>query len=158
MWLLPYARLTIDTPVSREQIQERLAKVVDSRPNPVGYYSGGRKPYRGRLERDCFKIGRRIWYRNSFRPVIIGRVNEGVRGRHVDISMRMNMGVTVFMVFWLSAMAAGAVTTQRLLAVGIAVAGYVVMMLGFSLEALESRRFLRELLEPHADPLHRNDR
>ena len=51
---------------------------------------------------ESFKIQRKITYKNSFLPVIIGKIKETENGSEISIKMRLNHFVKGFMTFWFS--------------------------------------------------------
>jgi hypothetical protein len=148
VWLFPYARFTVETPLSRDEIRQRLDQTVDEHAKFFEWLSGTARPYRGHLGIDSFKIWRRIRYRNSFLPVVLGQIHEGVHQRSVEITMRLRLLVAVFMVFWLSAVASFGLATQRPAAIGMFLFGYTLMTVCFSYEAARTKKSLHRLLGP----------
>ncbi len=58
--------------------------------------------FNGTISEESFKIQRNINYRNSFLPVIIGKIKEIENGSEIFIKMRLNNFVKGFMTFWFS--------------------------------------------------------
>jgi hypothetical protein len=103
MFFLPYEKMTLDTALDTAQVVERLKSEVDtSRPSWVQkvsrMFSGdSHKFFQGTIDGSSFKISRIINYRNSFLPVIIGRIE----GSKVEITLRTAIFVNIFMMVWL---------------------------------------------------------
>ena len=58
--------------------------------------------FNGEILEESFKIQRNITYKNSFLPVIIGKIKETENGSEIYIKMRLNHLVKGFMTFWFS--------------------------------------------------------
>ena len=58
--------------------------------------------FNGEILEESFKIQRNITYKNSFLPVIIGKIKETENGSEIYIKMRLNHFVKGFMTFWFS--------------------------------------------------------
>jgi hypothetical protein len=65
-------------------------------------------PFIGTITGDHFRIRRVIGYRNSFLPVISGRVTPDIYGSRIDVVLRVNAPVIVVMTIWLAAAVVGA--------------------------------------------------
>lgn len=168
---VPYQRLTIVTPMSPVEAVERLAEVVGP-PRGVlgGFWSADHKPYTGTVSGTHFKIVRHLLYRNSFRPVISGRVDAGPEGTVVHASLRPDLFVLVLMLVWLGVVvdlaavealaylrawrAAGALPDlgpyDLALPAAMLCLGYGVMLVAFRVEAWFTARFLRQLFAASA--------
>jgi hypothetical protein len=128
----------------------RSAFRMSARPNE--------KPFVGRIEGSSFRILRRIYHRNSYRPRIRGSVIDVPGGSHVDLTMSISPVVVVFLLIWFSMVggfarialrqiipSAGAWHVLIMLAAGIAI-----LAIGFALfffEALKARRLLQEAIQ-----------
>ncbi len=95
MHLIPYEKFEIQTSFSESQILQKIDGMIDKRkwwflpPKDC-------KDFRGRIVERHFKIYRVIRHRNSFLPLICGKV----QGSSVRITMRLHHAVAVFMVIW----------------------------------------------------------
>ncbi|MEL3907006.1 MAG: hypothetical protein P1P65_08305 [Treponema sp.] len=68
--------------------------------NTVLDISKGDKYFEGKIFEDSFKIRRIMRYRNSFLPIIIGKIEETDSGSKIKIKMRMNGFVIGFISLW----------------------------------------------------------
>jgi hypothetical protein len=115
--LLPFEKYVLATDLSVEEVLKRLAGCMQSE-SDYSWSSFRRiyiKPYRGAVSGLTFRMIRNINYRNSFLPVINGRVTSMSGRTEVMISMRPAYFVLVFMAFWLG--------MTGLVCIGIIVAG-----------------------------------
>jgi hypothetical protein len=162
---LPYQTLMIETPMSPVEAMERLAAQVGPRPGLLGgFWGADYKPYTGTVRAAEFKLTRNLMYRNSFRPVIIGRAEATAHGALVRVSLRPDFAVLLFMLLWVGllvefelaelwayweAWQAGEPRPWppiRLEVPGLMLlAGYGLAWVGFRLEAALAERFLRRL-------------
>ena len=55
---------------------------------------------RGRVHPDSVRLGRRIFYRNSFQPRLVGRMRDCPAGTCFDVRIGMHPAVWIFLVFW----------------------------------------------------------
>jgi len=124
--------------------------------------SGARIPGRngalfsGTCDDRSFKIVRLIQYRNSFLPVIRGRLLQGAMGTDVRLIMMLHPVVAVFMVLWCSGLVFGvargfAESGMTALALGpllMCLFGISLTSVGFFPEALKAQRLIREALQP----------
>jgi hypothetical protein len=119
----------------------------------------GEKPFVGRVEGSSFKILRRIYYRNSFRPQIRGAVSDESGGSHVDLTMMISPVVVVFLLVWFGMMSVFASIALREIlpsaggwrVIIMLAAGLAILALGWALfffEALKARRLLEQAIGP----------
>lgn len=100
MNFLPFEKFTIETRLSQEEIQEKLATIIGD----VEYIADPfavEIPYYGEFDKDHFKMWRvRTLVKNDFAPVIEGTITPGVSSTSIDVTMRFKystMAVFVFM-------------------------------------------------------------
>ena len=55
---------------------------------------------RGRVHADRVRLERRIGYRNSFQPRLVGRMRDCQAGTCFDVSVGMHPAVWIFLAFW----------------------------------------------------------
>ncbi|MGI4946743.1 MAG: hypothetical protein ACRYHQ_40330 [Janthinobacterium lividum] len=55
---------------------------------------------RGRVHDDRVRLERRIGYRNSFQPQLVGRMRDCQGGTCFDVSVGMHPAVWIFLAFW----------------------------------------------------------
>lgn len=100
MKILPYEKYSLKCNCNREKIVEILQKNTDVK-RPFIKFKDSKK-FWGKVELDSFKIQRQISYRNSFLPIIKGKVIENEEKTIIKIKMRMHILVEIFVIIWLS--------------------------------------------------------
>ncbi len=149
--LFPYREFRLESRLPPEEVSVRLAAAVASP-----------RRFRGEVGADGFKFARVIGYRNSFLPIVRGRVTPAGSGSRVEGTMEMHLAVGAFMALWLSGVllgcvVAGLVTAYEVLSgrvpnpalvvpfVMLAL-GWGTVALGFGLEAQKALRLLEEIV------------
>jgi hypothetical protein len=102
-------------------------------------------PLIGSVEGDSFKLQRAILYRNSFLPIIRGRIVPIEVGTRIKVTMHLHPFVALFMTFWLGAVGyalIAASSTSRLPLALMFLFGIVLIAGGFVPEALRAKRLL----------------
>jgi len=157
--LLPYQKLVIEVPYSREELTRRLGREVTDRKRGWGWSEKRAELFEGVVSDEGFQIKRIIDYRNSFLPVIQGRFYPHVKGVRVEITMRLHVAVLVFSVVWLNMVGIGVVgvathilTTRSVDAVtlipfGMLLFFYLMVTIGFGVEAKKASKLLNSLFE-----------
>ena len=159
MNLVPYESYYLTTTLPRIEIVKRLMEnTAPKSPLFFDWKKRSNKLYEGFVTDRSFRITRRIAYRNSFLPIISGKIiayNSSIR---VYIKMRMYLAVYIFMIFWLGFVATAGVAVIKamikeqqfhpsIFGVGIMfAAGYGLTMWGFKSESSKAKKFLVELL------------
>jgi hypothetical protein len=101
MLLLPQEILVYRSTLGIQQIHERLVTYVEPQINGfVGWKKKRQKQYEGTVDRNGFEITRIIGYRNSFLPVISGRIKATESQTVITITMRLHLFVRVFLTIW----------------------------------------------------------
>jgi len=101
--LLPVENYVLTTKLSADEVRKRLAAHTEpnQKLNAAAFNRTYTRAYSGEINGNLFTISRNINYRNSFLPVIKG-VITGLPGQtSVQISMRAEPFVEVFMAVWL---------------------------------------------------------
>ena len=157
--LLPYQKLVIEVPYSREELTRRLGKEVTSRTRRWGSFEKRTELFEGVVSDEGFQISRIIDYRNSFLPVIEGRFYPHAKGVRVEITMRLHVAVLIFSIVWLGMVGivlGGAAThflaTRKIDAVALTPFGmllffYLMVTIGFGVEAKKASKLLNRLFE-----------
>lgn len=91
-------KFLIETNKTKDEILQ-IIKDNTSEHRGVFFLNNG-EYFNGKILENSFKIQRNISYRNSFLPVIIGKIEENDSGVKVSIKMRMNLFIKGFMTFW----------------------------------------------------------
>jgi hypothetical protein len=142
---MPFYRFTIDTNVPPHAVAERLRSVIGETRNFLPpFRPWPTEPFIGKLQEDCFKIRRNILYRNSFVPIIHGRLIPTPTGTRIVVTMRMYWFVMLFMMGWLAGAASASIHLPifwAMFAFGIGLT-----CAGFFPEALKARRLLEETI------------
>ncbi len=159
---LPFERYSITTALKPHEIRERLqSRMAHSRL----LISRGDDAYEGKVTEEQFKINRIIGYRNSFLPIIEGKILPAGPLTQVDIKMRMHLFVTVFFGIWMGMVAVVCLVLlliwffpfpwqerqfnpSMLIPFGMLVFGWALTFFAFKFESRRSKAFLNELLKP----------
>ena len=167
--MLPYESLAIASPLSPEEVRQKLIAVV-KQGKLFSFLTRSDKPYRGKVERNEFKIARTIWYSNSFLPIIRGRICSEEYGSFIHLTMYPQIAVLGFVILWmglvgymffgrlvdiiLSALWSSIAEQTLLYALvipgGFLAFSYLLTMGSFKFESIKSREFLRDLFEESA--------
>jgi hypothetical protein len=157
MSVLPYERLTIETTLSVEEAQRRLAEAVEPRNYVRWPFQSRSKPFEGSITGEQFEISRVIGYRNSFLPRISGRIRQGPMGATIEATLALHPVVMIFMAVWLlgvgviglvmasAALSAGTFQSYGLIPIGMFVFGVLLCTLGFNFEASKAKSLLYQL-------------
>jgi hypothetical protein len=146
-----YSRFSIQTRLSTIEAEETLARLIASRRPDAS----PTKPFVGRIESGTFKFHRVFIGRNSFIPIISGRIVEGEGGAVVQGAMRLHWAIAVCMTVWMSMAIVAVVATLRkgtlhsdtfavLSAVFFPLFGIVVMSIGYFPERRKAMRLLED--------------
>ena len=103
---MPFYRFQIDVNVPPQLVVERLKSIVGEKPGfwkSMGWTSRepASPPFIGSVQENSFRIRRDIRHRNSFLPLIWGRIVATGTSTRVSVTMFIHPLVAVFMTFWL---------------------------------------------------------
>jgi hypothetical protein len=157
--LWPATSFEIHTPFAPEKVFGILQANTEARRFFRGW--GDHLYFEGECSIEGFKISRIIQYRNSFLPVITGRITPEGAGSLVKIKMRLPVFASVFMTFWFGCVIlfslgsipgffAGLanVDSGALFPLGMVAFGIALTSGGFWFEAPKQKNKLTELLKP----------
>ncbi len=82
--------LELFSPLPRADCVRRLTEALAAKSSGM----------RGRVYADRVRLERRIFYRNSFQPRLVGRMRDCPAGTCFDVSVGMHPAVWVFLAFW----------------------------------------------------------
>src|SRR5262245_29955350 len=110
-----YARCTLYTPLSATDALQRLSLIVGPERSRWERVEAGftwnrhseQPPFIGIITGERFQIRRAISYRNSFLPVVVGRISPAPDGSRIDLIVRVRAAVGVTMTLWLAATLVG---------------------------------------------------
>lgn len=156
--ILPSFDCCFQTDRTQEEIRVILESVTSTCKN--GFSTGKNRDFIGEIQDLEFRITPNLWYRNSFVPVIKGRIEPDGKKWKVYIMMRMHPFVSVFSVFWLCGVFFGFLCGilclftegigSALPLIGITgsmiILDQIIMRIGFFRPAKNSMQRLRELL------------
>lgn len=162
MMFLPYERFVIKTHLDPNTVLSKIDSIAERPTDRFSlFYTNEGKPYLGNLKDNCFELNRYIHFRNSFLPVIKGRVNLDVHGSIIMVTMRLSICVIIFLSVCLGEIVYG--SFSRLVETiqsgefatvdlvvhpfGLLLFLYLFTMIFFKYESLKSKFFLTDLLE-----------
>lgn len=172
--LLPYENYIIESPLTADQL---LVKLLEKTLTPQEYVSesdkqvfsfglkGWSKPYWGNIRNDSFELERLINYRNFGNPKIFGLIQRRENGTYVKITMRpegfwlgfVSLCILGFLyalvVSIIQSIKAGEMQLGVLVASGLFVFTYLLLLVSFRVEAVKSKIFLKDLSEKVDHPV-----
>lgn len=149
--------LRITTRLTPEEVRAKLREQIAA-PSLLTFDLGSsaQRAFRGTVDGDAFHLVSRVQWRNSFAPVVTGKLVPFDGGTQVDLSLDLHGAVFVFLALWTLIAGAGSyvlLTSVYELTLAIAAAaiafplvGVVIGYLGFELEAPKTIERLEALL------------
>ncbi|BAJ01649.1 hypothetical protein SVI_1678 [Shewanella violacea DSS12] len=113
------------------------------------------REYNGSVTKNGFLISKNIYYRNSFLPLIEGKVKPSINGSHIIVTMRLHALVLCFMFVWFCGVGIGCVAVLShldnfsfplLIPFIMLFSGIIIVSGGFWFEASKQKTKLVELL------------
>jgi len=147
---MPIYCFSLDVKVTPQVVAERLKSIVREKrqfSNFEAWQSTERAspPFIGTVQDDSFRIRRDIRSRNSFLPLIWGRVVPIGTGARVSVTMFIHPLVALIVMLWLGMAANFAVTLPSpFVPSGMFILGVALMIGGFFPEAMKARRLISE--------------
>ena len=161
MNILPKKSFTIKTEMTPREVHSLLlSKTEPKKKSDFFFGCSTDKPFCGEVGLFDFKISAVLQYRNSFNPIIIGRVNPSGSGSEISIDMRLSKGVKVFLlIFCIFAAVIESFVTAIAIATGqigvilaplpscifILLAAFLMTFVGFRISAKRAEQELRTL-------------
>ena len=165
--LLPFENYVLTTRLSLEDVRHRIAENIQPKQRFKFslFYPDYTKPYTGSAIGSIFTMRRNITYRNSFLPIITGKITTSGGQTKVNIKMQPDTVDLVFISLWLGIVGffclAGFLsglmdfrqTTKTgfspptLIPFGMFAFACLLTILGFKLKSRRSKKFLARLLE-----------
>jgi hypothetical protein len=106
---MAYYRFEVESSLLPAEVESKVRAITR---DPDGFLGSLKKgffpfetplvPFIGHVDSESFQIRRDIRYRNSFLPIILGRVEATPAGSHVRVTMRIHIFVAMFMSIWFS--------------------------------------------------------
>ena len=101
---MPFYRCELAANLTAESAMARIRAMITPRPSPWNGFQRSFTipifPFIGTVEGDRFRVRRDIRYRNSFLPIVLGRVRTVPTGVRVGVTMFLHPTVAVFMLVW----------------------------------------------------------
>ncbi len=152
MKIIPYEKFQIESSLSVAEVLRRIARRTEKK--QLFNFSSS-LPFSGDVTDRGFEITKNISYRNSFLPVIEGKVEQTKSGSRVTIAMRLHFAVMCFMFIWFSAVSVGCIAVlahldrfsmPMLIPFGMLIFGVALVSGGFWFEASKQKVMLIELI------------
>lgn len=154
MPFLPFETLVIETSLSKEEVATNLANNIEPEKTIRFWIKSDRKAFEGHLRNNEFEIKRIISYKNSFLPVISGRLQTAGNSTRITIKMRPHLAVIAFMTIWFSGI--GVFTAIEFtnndnlngvvfIPIGMLLFGYALMMGSYLFESSRAKLILTEI-------------
>ncbi|MBW8879966.1 MAG: hypothetical protein JF615_00695 [Asticcacaulis sp.] len=99
-YLIPFDRVTIDSPLSLQEARSRLAASLE--PKQFRFFYSGTKELEGTMTPHGFRVSRILRGRNSFNAQAIGEIDPAPRGSRIRVHLRMPIFVIIFCLAWMS--------------------------------------------------------
>lgn len=100
MKLLPYRKVTLISKLSISEVSEIFQKNT----SPEDFFiRNNDKLFSGTVYQNTFSIRLNLNYRNSFNPKILGKLIQQEDATKIELTFRPFITVTIFMIFWCSA-------------------------------------------------------
>lgn len=152
MTILPYRKFTFNTLLPVTEVRKRLDRITLNFPTSEHRYDGN-------VGENSFKISRRINYRNSFLPVIIGEITPTGVGSIVSVRIRLNWFAIVAAIVAYSILTYLIVSSFRhpelykdaILPVVLLFVFTLLFIIPFALEANVAKKDLTKLFETKPD-------
>ncbi len=159
--LVPFRRFHLDAVATPEIVVERLRKEVRPKPG-LDEYSRvmwkSAKPegpvFIGKIEGYTFRIQQVVRGRNSFIPLIWGRIEPTQSGTRIDVTMFMHPFVFAFTLFWLGAVGYALWMNPWVPDLIMFVFGLTLSVGGFYWEAAKAKRLLSRAVVSSAESSH----
>jgi hypothetical protein len=165
--IFPSRKLVLLSALKPDEAQRALGAAVAPRRNwRQKAFTRGKGNFMGEVNEGGFSLVRDISYRNSFLPRITGPIGSGSPASRIEVSMRMEPAVMVFMAVWLGFVLLSLITgtlsyfhapenhrdgTFFMITGGMALFGVLLPQFSFRPEAKKAEKFLKEVLKAEVD-------
>lgn len=149
MKYLPYETHELETSLPFKEVYDRIYNCLENE-----------EFFKGQINENKFKIRRKIWYRNDFRPIIEGIIWNHNNGSKIKIIMRLSkitlagfIIISLFMLFFCLIIIASLSNHPRNINFGyfipiiIIIFEYSLSMIGFKPEAKKAKKLLENLIK-----------
>jgi len=162
MWLLPFARVSLDSNRSSDELLATLQRLTRP-PRPAGELRFIRPKetatFVGQVSKEYLEFCRALRHRNSFVPFVIGRIVDTPTGARIEAVMRPHTIVLVFMSALFALLTpfallgiyqfiklGAASEIEAVIPIAMWAVLYPMCMIGFIPEARKIRRLLDEIV------------
>ena len=157
---IPYQKFEIKTRLGQEAARQKLQEIVEPRKLRWGL-SRNQMPFEGQIEGNAFKISNIIRYRNSFNPVLDGKIRDDLDVSTLQITARPIWFVAFLWTFLLVGTGAGGVLSGDLLEEFWLILPFLLFFYGipiaaFNLELNKAKKILEKQFQADPFPLVEN--
>ncbi len=162
--VLPFDKLVIESDLDIVEASATLYDKVDFRSSFELIFKSkvNGKEFQGKVNNYRFNIKRIINYKNSFLPVISGKIEKRtypIKGSQISVMMRMNWLVMIFSLFWIGTLFlficnqivnliyGEEINKASLIPMFMFFLGFLLINGGFSHEASKARKLLINIFE-----------
>lgn len=147
MTFLPFETIVIETSLTKEETISNLMKNIEPETTFRFQNKSDTKDFEGRLNGNEFEIKRIISYRNSFLPIIRGKIETFGTGTQITINMRLHVAVMIFMAVWfgfvglffIASLSSAGISETLLYPLGMLIFGYALTMGGYLFESYRTK-------------------
>lgn len=153
MRFLPFETIVIETPLTKEDTISILASNVEREKTFRFLNRSVTKAFEGQLTGNEFEIKRIITYRNSFLPIVKGRIETLETGTRLTVKMRLHLAVMIFMTVWFGfvglflivSLSSEDGSSTFLFPLGMLIFAYALTMGGYLFESYRTKKILTGL-------------
>lgn len=154
MTFLPFETIIIDTPLTKEETISNLRSNIEREKTFCLWNKSDTKAFEGQLTTNEFEIKRIISYRNSFLPIIKGRIETFGTGTRLTVNMRLHVAVMTFMAVWFGFVGLFFIASlssledrsdTSLFPLGMLLFGYPLTMGGYLFESYRTKEILTDI-------------
>lgn len=160
MKYLPFENISYKSKLDSGEVLERINQITEPKKafRLIGFFvSSNQKPYEGWVDGRSFKLNRIIAYGNSFLPIISGSIEKDFNGSTINIKMRLNTFVLVFIFIWFGGVGIACLAAivsllseqnfdpLTLIPFGMLIFAYALVTGGFKYESIKSKKYFAKL-------------
>jgi hypothetical protein len=153
MTLLPFETIVIETPLTKEETIFNLTECIEPEKTFRFFNKSDTRDFEGQLRGNEFEIKRIINYRNSFLPIIKGRIQTIGTGTRITVNMRIHVAVMAFMAVWFGFIGLFFLASLNsedngdtiLFPLGMLLFGYALTMGGYLFESYRTKEILTDI-------------
>jgi len=92
--------ININLSITSQEAIDRISLFMDKSKFLWNFKRVGNKGFLGRIQGNNFFVYKRISYRNSFNPYLIGRIDQTDCGCNIQAEFKLNSFVRLFLIMW----------------------------------------------------------